>query len=128
VAAGRKKPKFYKGTLANAGLGEAEYFLRKAAQNVDYALMALEGMDVDDALASVNDIGEKISLLLAGAGDLRDSFADAEASLLEEAEKKEAREEEDRRRKDGLQKDWVSHKDRRGSFVRPEVRGGSDVP
>ena len=42
---GRKTSNFIKGTLESAGLGEVAYFLGKAKQNVQFAVMALEDTD-----------------------------------------------------------------------------------
>ena len=42
---GREKPRFYRGVLENAGLGEAAFFLKKAKQDVLYAATAIEHTD-----------------------------------------------------------------------------------
>jgi len=95
VAVGRKKPRFNKGVLENAGLSEVAHFLKKAKQQMEYAAFAIEHADLGEVADKVHMASEKIGLLVEGIEDIQNAIDEAERELLQEAEKAEAEQPED---------------------------------
>jgi hypothetical protein len=85
---GRKNPKIYRGVLENAGLGEVAFFLKKAKQEILYAVMALEHTDFS-SFDEFNAIQAKIVKLRGLITEISDDMSRAEKRLMDEVVERE---------------------------------------
>jgi len=90
---GRKNLKFYRGVLENAGLGEVSFFLKKAKQNILYAVMALEHTDLS-SFDDMNALQAKVVKLRDFIAELSDDIERTEQSLVAAVVQKEFDEDE----------------------------------
>jgi hypothetical protein len=68
----RRISRFRRGDLVSSGLGEAAYYLKKAKQNLSFAIFGLENADFDEAAEvlkgedlSVESLTKKIAEMIA---------------------------------------------------------------
>ena len=76
--------RFYAGALESAGLGEAAFFLRKAKQNLSYALYAIENMDPEGNITFGSD---RISKIVEDIGVALAELELGEQILIQESER-----------------------------------------
>ena len=98
-SAGRKNPKFYRGVLENAGLGEVAFFLKKAKQNLLYAVVALENTDFS-SFDELSAIQAKIVKLRDFIAELSDDMEQTEQRLVAEVVRRESSEDSEEGDKD----------------------------
>ena len=82
---GRNNSIFMKGALESAGLGEIAYFLNKAKQNVQFAVMALEETDFDLARRTLADGEARLDSIRKAVSEVDELLETVHGDMAEEA-------------------------------------------